>query len=1159
MCGLTSLIDITKLKNKELTHHNYILRCFSESSRLIHLRDKPISGDESCKDYFPHFFWLMRDDNTEHSDGRSFTDYIKEKYLIPKKGKDSGRSQILSLFPSFTCHKIVRPGGKEPHVTPIEDLDKTFDAGIKNAIIQLCDKIDIKRGLNDVSLTSDMFIHLAEQYIKDLNADDRISDLNLNWKITCQTQLEALSKKLILSYQEEVQKNLKFPVEEGQIEKPDEVTLFGLHSTIKSKMLSQLHQECQKLLPHEKSLTSKIKEDFEEATSKQLTVLRKDNHLQSTDYCSKIFSEIDDTQTLEDRKKLYTDKAKGPAKYNVFKSKTSHISGPPEVYQDLKKNKVTLTWDKPKLNPDAAEKFEIELKEQNGSTWKKLSNDIHSPLDITYSTSKELLPGHVYQVRIRGYNELKRGIGDFSKPQTITIPCGVPNKPLCPRIQLNMDDPTKMTLHVVTLHKLQENGKPVKKIIIQKKTHNNISNLEYNYESNGESTWRGYILNLDNYDKKIPTNFQVIMRNDIGDSVPSEPVALDHSTIIPGPPVNLKHGEITSNSIQLSWEKPKINPLAAHKYEVVCTNTEWRSYTEKCSLEIKNLSPHTEYIFQVKALNSHDFGTQHFLIPVETKLPKPVKPRPVIAVDCDEIFATIKLNKSEEPKELIIMRYDEKKSKLNEDDNIMLDILPLEDEITEVEYKLPYDDKIHFISVQCKNDDAESDSSDLVPVNPARNTKPGNPLNLEEHHKDGNTVILRWDKPKKKARAVTYYRIQMKLSSDDENKWSYLDKLIEENQFTTEIKQLKYCTKYDFRVCAFNINIRGEYSKVLRLTTGCGKPAKPLRPSIEYDDYKALVLTIEPISFEDKFITHVIIEHQHANDREWKRFMLEIDESRRYQIPNDIASEPKELNFRIRLKNDAGESEPSNPCSISTRMNVLIPGAIENIGCESKTGNSIDIYWDKPNINSYAVTGYCIKMKKKDEYEWWKIMESDEPKIKVTGLEENTEYEFEICAKGPFNDGIYHPLEGKTIEVFPGKPTNLRAHKKREDRIKYRWEPPNEHPEAVAYYEVEWKHHKSDTSIKKKVTEASRSIVISGLKSNTYYDIHVTACNKFNNHHPDSSILLEKADTRFSTPTRILLTILAGLTTLGAGGIAAYYATKPDPKKECQSSDEEYY
>ena len=1120
------------------------------------MHDQPISGDESCKDYFPHFFWLIRDCNTEHSDGRSFTDYIKEEYLIPKKGKDSGRSQILSLFPSFTCHKVVRPGGKEPHDTRIDDLDERFDAGIKNAIIQLCDKIDIKRGLNDVSLTSDMFIDLAEQYIKALNADDHISDLNLSWKITCQTRLEALSKKLILSYQEEMQ-NLKFPVEEDQIKKPDEVTLFGMHSTIKNEIQSQLHQECQKLLPHEKNLTSKIEEDFEEAISKQLTELRKGNHLQSIDYCSKIFSEIDDTQTLEDMKKLYMDKAMGPAKHDVFNSKTSHISGPPviKVFHKPQKNKVTLTWDKPEINPDAARKFEIEIKEQNESTWKQLSNDVHSPLDITYSTSKELLPNHVYQVRIRGYNELKRGIGDFSEPHTITIPCGVPSKPVCPTIQVCMKDPTKVILQVATLSKLQENGKPVKKIIIQKKTHNNkwITEMEHNYESNGESTWRGYTLNLDNM--KIPTSFQVIMRNDIGDSVPSEPVVLDHTIIIPGQPVNLKHGEITSNSIQLLWDKPKINPLATHKYEVVCITTEWRAYTDKCSLEIKNLSPHTEYIFEVKALNSRDFGTQQqSVIHVETKLPKPVKPKPVVTVECDEIRATIQLNKSEEPKQFIIMMYDEKRNKSNEGGYKFI-LGSLENVLT-VACKIPYDDKFYFISVLCKNDDAESDPSDLVSVNPVGHSiQPGSPLSLK-HRTDGNTVTLRWDKPEKKARAVTGYWIQKKLSSDDEKEWRYLEKIIEENQFTAEIKQLKYYTEYDFRVCAFNANIRGKYSEVLKLRTGCGRPAKPLRPSIKYqEDDKALVLTIQPISSEDECgskVTHVIIEHQH-NEKKWERMKKEINESRNYEIPKEITKHSKE--FRVCLQNGEGISEPSDPCSISTQMNNLIPGAIENPKLESKTGNSIDLCWDKPKLNSHAVTGYCIKMKKKGEYE---IMESDEPKIKVTGLEEDTEYKFEICAKGPFNDGKDHPLEGKTIEVFPGKPTNLRAHKKRDDCIKYRWEPPNEHPEAVAYYEVECKHHVLSTSIKKKVTEASHSTVIRGLESNTYYDIEVTAYNKFNHHHPDSSILLPKIDTKFNTPTRISLSILAGLPTFTIGGIAAYYATKPDPEEECESSDEEY-
>ena len=583
----------------------------------------------------------------------------------------------------------------------------------------------------------------------------------------------------------------------------------------------------------------------------------------------------------------------------------------------------------------------------------------------------------------------------------------------------------------------------------------------------------------------------------------------------------------------------------------MCTSTGWRAYTENCSLEIESLSPHTKYKFEVKALNSHSNGTKKSQIEVETKLPKPVKPRPLISVDRNEIHVTIELNKIEELQQIIIMKHDESGRKLDEGDVIFSAQESLKDEKTKGDCKIPYEDEIHFISVLCKNDDAESDPSDLVPVNPVGySIQPGSPLNLK-HRTDGNTVMLRWDKPEKKARAVTHYRIQKKLSSDDEKEWSNLDKLIEENQFTAEIKQLKYYTEYDFRVCAFNGNIRGEYSDVLKLRTGCGKPAKPLRPSIQHQK-NAFVLTIEPISSEDEFgskVTHIIIEHHH-NEKKWERMKREINESRNYQIPKEITQHSEE--FRVCLQNGEGISEPSDPCSISTQRNDLIPGPIENLKLESKTGNSIDLCWDKPNINSHLVTGYCIKMKKKVESKWWKTIESDQPKIEVTELEENTEYGFEICAKGPFNNGIYHPLEGKTIEVFPGKPTNLRAHKKRDDCIKYRWEPPNEHPEAVAYYEVECKHHESGESIKKKkVTEASHSTVIRGLESNTYYDIHVTACNKFNHH--DSSILLPKIDTKFNTPTRISLSVLAGLPTFTIGGIVTYIATKPDSEEECQT------
>ena len=32
-------------------------------------------------------------------------------------------------------HQAMRPAGEEPHLTPIDNLDKRFDPGIKDAIV----------------------------------------------------------------------------------------------------------------------------------------------------------------------------------------------------------------------------------------------------------------------------------------------------------------------------------------------------------------------------------------------------------------------------------------------------------------------------------------------------------------------------------------------------------------------------------------------------------------------------------------------------------------------------------------------------------------------------------------------------------------------------------------------------------------------------------------------------------------------------------------------------------------------------------------------------------------------------------------------------------------------------------------------------------------
>lgn len=1115
----------------------------------------------------------MRDCKIKPSNDLSLTEHIIQKYLTQglESRYNDRRSHVLTLFPSFDCHQIRHPASdEEPHLTPIYELNHNFNAEIKKAIELLCSSISCKRCLqSDEPLTSEIFVRLAKQYIQALNTNTGITDINLNWDTVCQNRLDSLSEELVLEYQNQMEA-IQFPVEEGDISKPDTVTLLGMHSCILHEIQSKLDKECNYLLPDDETLHFEKKEVLEEKIKTVMERLKSENYNDSKDHCLDVFNDVFKSQAslnLKELKSSYMAKAIGPAKYEVYEKETSDIPGPLVIKiserGEKKEKAVILEWDKPEINPDAAEKFEIQIKGKDNFTWK--NDNVHSPLVITSTKIKELSPNQTYHIRLRGYNTSKRRVGEFSKRYRIIVPCGVPDKPFRPNTQVCGDDPTKLALFVRKLPKLKENGETVNKVIIQKQCNKKqwITIKEENIEEASANPLQ-YSVALDNYTmENTCTKFRVIMRNNVGESEPSQSERVDLTKIVPGPPVNLKSFNVTCESIELSWEKPDINPLAVDMYKVECRNNEWKRalYTRECSKVIDKLSPHTKYAFQVKSLNQNDDGINSSL-DVETLLAKPTKPRkPLLHVEKESIYIHIDLNKNEESKKLVIAKYNVKEEQL--DQNIIELPEPLKNDRTEC-IKLPFEDKIHFISIQAENDVGISESSDLVPVNPSFDTKPGTVRNLRPRNIFENTVKLAWDAPDERERAVFGYRIQMKLTSENKKTWRQLAQFMDRNELTTEIKRLKFGTEYDFRVYALNRDSEGDYSDELTVTTGCRKPAKPSRPSIQFEaKSKEFILSIKPISPKDEYgssVTDVKIEYYH--EKEWKKCSLyKLNTSLKYPIPHSIASLSENINIRVRLKNGVGESEPSEMCSL--HHNEARPDPVANLAVNNTTSSSVELSWTKPKKLPDVLTAYKIELDEDDQSndftdsELFKFNQETNCKLtdngqkihcKIIGLDQKTTYVFSICTLGEFKDSEEEKIQATTAEKFPGPPVKLVIDKMRSDAIKIRWNHPHEQ-DGLEYYEVKCIHNRTGQLVKEEIVKAtstySQKTVIDGLESNTSYDFHVAAKNKFYNGRKTSVGILKDKCTKFSDITRVALTVFASLPTLGVGGIIMYHATKP--------------
>ena len=85
------------------------------------------------------------------------------------------------------------------------------------------------------------------------------------------------------------------------------------------------------------------------------------------------------------------------------------------------------------------------------------------------------------------------------------------------------------------------------------------------------------------------------------------------------------------------------------------------------------------------------------------------------------------------------------------------------------------------------------------------------------------------------------------------------------------------------------------------------------------------------------------------------------------------------------------------------------------------TSDSITIQWTRPrNDGGSPITGYVIEKRKVGGGGWSKACHAvvSDVNYKVTGLEENCEYEFKVAAVNAAGQGPWSPPSGLTTDSF---------------------------------------------------------------------------------------------------------------------------------------------
>ena len=879
------------------------------------------------------------------------------------------------------------------------------------------------------------------------------------------------------------------------------------------------------------------------------------------------------------------------------------IPGPPkDMTVTSGTREVTLSWKKACPHPAAASFYCIEFREMQGSWETRHTSFAETELKYTFH---KLTPASTYLVRVSSGNKVFSIPKEYSKAEVEVST--EPDRPSCPPVPYIQIDPNlgcrQAHLIVSRLSKEEENGNAVHSLLVMQRLNNEGQWKEDECKINQDASDIRVVVDLFNGELDVKViHFHIMMINDIGRSDKSGAYALEPKSMIPGPPQDLSCSEVTYSSAKVMWKKPKENPISVDHYfvEMRSNSSDWKTVANVDSrqlfLVLNDLLPNTSYEFRANTVNKDNLmhpSQCSNVISINTQPCKPIKP------DHNEISLDVVNNATAEleiPKprysdsgskahSLEVTLYNEKKLKVCQPQILAICDTDLESESKYMSKKIHINSDTHFIQVAIVNEIGASEPSEFIGVAPS-SLIPGIPgkFSVIENEIQSRQIVLSWEPPMVHERAAKKYTLEMKVNHTDgvnDPRWTDVVYKLEtkDDKHFAVVSDLKPCTMYCFQVRANNDKVSGDFTDELRVSTIGAPPHNPPKPHILQSKTNPLnaLVTIQKLD-KDKQNgdpeTNVVVELSDESNK-WrpihdyhiKKHDASVDHYRFEIKLTNITETSTRIHylFRIKMKNKFGESGPSE--EVSMPLSSLQPGKVQELKVSCNAAHSATLEWKRPAVHPAIVSNYCIT-RSLDNNEWSNELTLDSNsndqilRAVISKLPMDATIYFRVVPKNREVDGFASKIDVKTPEIFPGPPTRLRQDKVQPTKVKIRWHPPNEHPEAVDSYKVEVFHkdenvdeHRGigrqrtpDTLIGEPKYTKKCSKVLSGLQTFTKYDVRVTAQNA-NGNITKSEKKYEEIEVKTVLEDR-WRRLINGLT-IGQG------ARRPDPDNDLVSSGDE--
>ena len=387
------------------------------------------------------------------------------------------------------------------------------------------------------------------------------------------------------------------------------------------------------------------------------------------------------------------------------------------------------------------------------------------------------------------------------------------------------------------------------------------------------------------------------------------------------------------------------------------------------------------------------------------------------------------------------------------------------------------------VQVRAENADGESPWSDSGTADTKR-APPGKPdvptLAAGKHE-----LAVTWRAPSNTGPAISDYDVEYRI----EGSVGWSPHLFSGTGRSTTITGLSSNTTYEVKVRAENADGESPWSEPGTGDTKPAPPGKPAAPTLTAGTHSLAVTWTEPLN-TGPAISDYDVEYRIEGSVGWSSHSFS-GTGRSTTITGLSSNTTYEV--KVRAENADGESPWSEPGTGDTKPDPPGKPAAPTLTAGK---HSLAVTWTKPSNTGPAISDYDVEYRIEGSVGWSPHSFSGTGRsTTITGLSSNTTYEVKVRAENADGESPWSEPGTATTERDPPGKLALPGVTAGKHSLAVTWTKPSNTGPAISDYDVEYRIEGSVGWSPHSFSGTGRSTTITGLSSNTRYEVRVRAGN----------------------------------------------------------------